>query len=59
MESALVALWTGLLVVLVVILAVLLFRGTPQQLRLRRMVFAFLLVFWALQAAFQRHFWIR
>lgn len=49
---------TSLGAVLLAILAVLLFRGTPQQLWVRRFVFVCLTVFWVLKAAVRHHFWI-
>ena len=50
---------TALEIIVVVILAVLLFRGSPQQLRIRRLAFACLTVFLVLKAAVQHHFWMR
>ena len=50
---------TTLEIIVVAILAILLFRGSPRQLRIRRLVFACLTVFWMLKAAVQHHFWLR
>ena len=57
--TKLLVLWACLEVVVVAVLVVFLVRGTPQQLKLRRMVFACLVVLWVVKAAFRHHFWIQ